>query len=103
MAHAYESSKEGTFDSMKTAYFRTIEYITSSNVYPQFRNCSTPYTLSSAIFQQNALSKVAPITGRTVRNLKNFEFHFCLIDIWLKKCAKFAPFLLKTTIEAPSM
>jgi hypothetical protein len=58
-------------------------------------------TLDSAIFQQNALSKLDPITGRIVRNFK-LSLNFCLIGISLKKCATFAPFLVKTKIQGGS-
>ncbi len=52
---------------------------------------------NSVIFQESALSKLGLISEHTVRNFK-FCLQFYLIGICLKKCAKFAPFLMKTKI-----
>ncbi len=48
-------------------------------------------------FSAKCTVKPGHIAGRTVRNLE-FFLHFCLTNICLKKCATFAPFLLKTKI-----
>ncbi len=56
--------------------------------------------LNSVLGQQNTLLTLCTITRGTVNFFKLF-LHFCLIGICLKKCAKFAPLLMKNKYKHP--